>query len=126
VLELDTTSDASVQAAAARIAESFGASPPPLCGLVNNAGIAAGTVREVFNVNVRGVRRVDSAFAPLLSSRLVQMSSGVGPMTVNRCSDARKAQLLDPKISWEQIEGIMAEVLSYPKGDRASSSSHGV
>jgi len=95
VLELDTSSTASVQAAATVIAERFGASPPPLHGLINNAGIAAGSVEEVFIVNVLGVRRVDSAFAPLLSSRLVQMSSGVGPMTVSKCADARKVALLE-------------------------------
>jgi len=116
VLELDTASTESVRAAAARVVSLFGASPPPLYGLVNNAGIAAGAMEDVLNVNVRGVRRVDTAFAPLLSSRLVQMSSGVGPMTVSKCSDARKALLLDPNVTWEQIDSLMSEVVAYPNG----------
>ena len=64
VVELDSTSEASVAAAAAEVAKRHGATP--LYGVVNNAGIAAGTVAEILETNVRGPIRVDAAFLPLL------------------------------------------------------------
>ena len=53
VVEMDTASDSSVQAAAAQIVEKFGRAPAPLYAIVNNAGIASGTVSEILNVNVQ-------------------------------------------------------------------------
>jgi len=119
VLEMDASSDDSVSAAAATLSERHGSSPAPLYGLVNNAGIAAAAFEDILNVNVRGPRRVDSAFIPLLDplkGRVVLVSSGVGPMTVSKCSDERKAFFLDNGVTWEQIEALMAEMLAYPGG----------
>ena len=66
VIEMDTASDESVRKAAADLETALGKKPPPLYAIVNNAGIASGTVAEILNVNVRGPKRVDDAFGPLL------------------------------------------------------------
>ena len=88
-LTLDVTDDASVRAAADRLAGEVGA----LDVLVNNAGISLGTparaseepvedVRAMFEVNTFGPLRVTQAFLPLLraakGARIVMMSSGLG------------------------------------------------
>jgi carbonyl reductase 1 len=119
VLEMDTSSDESVKAAAATLQKQLGATPPPLHGIVNNAGIAAGTIGEVLNVNVRGPRRVDSAFIPLLdpkAGRIVQMSSGAASGCVSKSSDARKTFFTNPNVTWAEIGGLMDEVCAYPNG----------
>lgn len=88
-LSLDVTSDASVAAAAATLAQETGR----LDVLVNNAGISFGfdrppseepidQVRAIYDVNVFGSIRVTQAFLPLLrgssAARVVMMSSGIG------------------------------------------------
>ena len=127
VLEMDTGSDASVSAAAATLSKRHGASPAPLSAIVNNAGIAAAAFEDILNVNVRGPRRVDTAFIPLLESqgRIVLVASGVGPMTVSKCSDERKKFFVDPSVTWEQIEALMAEMLAYP-GGKKDLEAHGI
>lgn len=113
VLEMDTSLDASVCAAAAKVEALFGGSPPPLFGIVNNAGIAAGAIGDILNVNVRGVKRVDDAFLPLLdptAGRIVQMSSGFASGCISRSSAERQAFFVDPSVSWERISGVLDEV----------------
>ena len=88
-LVLDVTDEASVQQAAARLADDVSA----LDVLVNNAGINIGVpakisveslydMAEMFAVNAFGVVRVTQALLPLLrkssSARIVMMSSGLG------------------------------------------------
>lgn len=128
VLEMDTGSDASVAAAAATLSQRHGTSPAPLYGLVNNAGIAAAAFDDILNVNVRGPRRCDAAFIPLLDplrGRIVLVSSGVGPMTVAKCSDERKSFFVDQSVTWAQIEGLMTEMLAYP-GGKKDLEAHGI
>src|SRR5262249_28975604 len=90
-VELDVTKDASVAAAAERVAEAGG-----LDVLVNNAGIVgprrAGSeigpddLRLVFETNVFGIVRVTRAFVPLLERSahpvIVNVSSGMGSLSV--------------------------------------------
>ncbi|MCA2222627.1 SDR family NAD(P)-dependent oxidoreductase [Nonomuraea aurantiaca] len=92
-LVLDVTDTATIQAAAAHVADRYGR----LDVLVNNAGISghhAGEapsttrpelVRQVFETNVVGVLMVTNAFLPLLrrspAARIVNVSSGVGSLT---------------------------------------------
>ena len=119
MLEIDSSSDISVKTAAATLEKTYGATPPPLHGIVNNAGIAAGTINEVLNVNVRGPQRVDAAFLPLLDpkvGRIVQMSSGAASGCVSKSSDAKKAFFTNPDVTWTQIVGLMDEVEAYPAG----------
>jgi NAD(P)-dependent dehydrogenase (short-subunit alcohol dehydrogenase family) len=90
-VELDVTDDASVAAAAERVAENGG-----LDTLVNNAGIVGNRkpvpemgpddLRLVFETNVFGVVRTTRAFLPLLERSanpvIVNVSSGMGSIAV--------------------------------------------
>jgi NAD(P)-dependent dehydrogenase (short-subunit alcohol dehydrogenase family) len=92
-LRLDVTDDASVAAAAARIARD----PGRLDVLVNNAGIAIDdgppsrvsldVVRRTYETNVFGVVRTTQAFLPLLrrsdAGRIVNLSSSLGSLAKN-------------------------------------------
>jgi NAD(P)-dependent dehydrogenase (short-subunit alcohol dehydrogenase family) len=98
-LRLDVTDDASVRAAAARVAGWYGR----LDVLVNNAGISGGrkgqapgeidpdVIRAVFDTNLFGVIRVTEAFLPLLrksaGARIVNVSSGTA--SLHRMTDPR-------------------------------------
>lgn len=119
LLVLDTSSDDSVASAASQLRAKLSASGVSLYAIVNNAGIAAGTVSQVLNVNVRGPQRVDAAFLPLLDQergRIVQMSSGAAPGCVAASSPERQLFFMDKSIKWEQIEALMKEVEAYPHG----------
>lgn len=87
-VELDVTTDASVQAAARSVRETFG----HLDVLVNNAGVALGSAKPsqtrvedlqaVYETNVFAVVRVTNAFLPLLreapAGRIVNVTSKRG------------------------------------------------
>ena len=95
-VQLDVTDEASVAAAAERVAAETG-----LDVLVNNAGIVgdrttvedttAAHLRKVYETNVFGVVRVLNAFAPLLARSpnpvVVNVSSGMGSIAVTSDPD---------------------------------------
>jgi NAD(P)-dependent dehydrogenase (short-subunit alcohol dehydrogenase family) len=113
LLEIDTSSDSSVESASKALAAELG-SGQGLYAICNNAGIAGGELADIFNTNLLGPRRVDSAFLPLLDKqvgRIVQISSGSASQCVQKCSPARQAFFGDaaqPQ-AWESIEGLMSE-----------------
>jgi NAD(P)-dependent dehydrogenase (short-subunit alcohol dehydrogenase family) len=87
-IQIDVTDDASVDAAAKHVEETYGR----LDILINNAGIgsrqtpsARDSMREVLAVNVVGVVSVTEAFLPLLrhspAPRLIFVSSTTGSIT---------------------------------------------
>lgn len=91
VLEMDVTSDASVDAAAAHVL----ATTTGVDAVINNAGVGvlgvqetftAGDLQRLFDVNVFGAHRVTRAFTPALRAQghglLVFVSSLLGRITV--------------------------------------------
>ncbi len=115
VLPLEVSDEASVTAAAKRVAERYGRDPAPLYGIVNNAGIGLGSadLATILDVNTRGPKRVIDAFLRLLQEdgRIVNVSSASGPMFVSGCSEARQAEFTNPAGTWEDVEALMQEAL---------------
>ncbi len=105
VLELDVGSDASVRAAARRVE----AGGDALHAVVNNAGAITGTIAEVCDVNVYGIRRMCDAFAPLVAAggRIINVTSAAGPNFVARCWPERQAFFTDPHARWEALSALM-------------------
>ena len=115
VIELDVSSDASVTAAAAHVAETHGPQDA-LYGIVNNAGIGLGAegLATVLEVNTRGPQRVIEAFLPMLRAdggRIVNVSSAAGPNFVARCSAERQRALTHGDVTWADVDALMAECL---------------
>jgi len=108
LLVIDVSDGPSViQAAAALVPRA------PLYGLVNNAGIGSGELATVVAVNTKGPRVVCEAMLPLLADggRIVNVSSASGPNFVSRCSPERQAALVDPDITREALDALVAECL---------------
>jgi len=116
VVQLDVSDAASVAAAAATVKAALGGEP--LYGIVNNAGagLAQGGVTEeqVVDVNLYGCKRVCDAFVPLLAAggRVVNLGSGLGPGWMSRASEAQKATLCSPDVTWEQVVALAAADLA--------------
>jgi NAD(P)-dependent dehydrogenase (short-subunit alcohol dehydrogenase family) len=103
-VELDVTDEQCISQAAQYIAETFGR----IDILINNAGISGGNantpsdtalavMRTVYNTNVFGVVAVTKAMLPLLreslAGRIVNVSSGLGSITLARDRNSEFFQL---------------------------------
>lgn len=117
VLQLDVTSPASVAAAAAALG-----TQPPLYGLVNNAGLW-GAPAETLATNLRGVQRVTDALllAALLQpgARVVNVSSGMAPAFVAKCTAARQRALTTAAASTAEVARMADEFLAAHEGASA-------
>ena len=124
VLEMDQGSDTSVKSAEASWqAHGFANSDgdTTLYAIVNNAGIAIGSVADVLNVNVRGVKRVCDAFIKHVNKedgRVTMMSSGAGPGSVTKCSEERQRFFVRDDVEWKDIQGVMEEAEGLEKEGR--------
>ena len=82
-----------------------------LYALVNNAGIyKAGETEAMIKTNVFGPKLVTEAFAALLDAecgRVVHVSSGSGPMFVQKCSKEEQDFLCSDSNSWEAVENFL-------------------
>lgn len=119
VLALDVASDASVRAAAERVAKRCAGEARPLYAIVNNAGIGLGEsdLAAVVDVNTLGVRRMCEAFLPLVDAergRVVNITSASGPNFVEKCSPERQGFFLDPSHDWPTLAAFIDECLALP------------
>ncbi len=109
--------------AAAHIAATFGATPAPLYGVVNNAGVVTADIGTLLDVNVFGVRRVCEAVVPLLDptrGRVVNITSAAGPNYVADCDTERKRFFLDANIEWPALDAFMRQSIpSWPADNSA-------
>lgn len=105
-LEIDVTSIESIRAAAALVAQKGG-----LFGLVNNAGVLAKPSQDVLATNLIGVKSVCDVFLPLVSDRVVMISSGAASSFCSKCSPERVSQMVDDSITWTQIEALTGDFL---------------
>jgi len=106
LLQLDVTSDESVKAAVELLKAKY-EEDKPLYGLVNNAGGFSDSARGTVELNTYGLRRVCEAFLPLIQKnkgRIVQISSGAASMFVAKCSRKVQELLVNPSVSWLDIE----------------------
>lgn len=138
VVALDVTLPASVAAAASSLAAA-----PPLFALVNNAGLW-GAPAATIDTNFRGVLRVTDALLPALvqGGRVVNVSSGMGPMFVAKCAAARQAALTTPAATTSEVAraadaflaaheaaaadgGAALAALGYPPADADGTAAYG-
>lgn len=115
VVPIDVADARSVAAARARVAARLG--DRKLYGLVNNAGIGSrgARLRDVLEVNTRGVQRVCEAFVPLLDpkgGRIVNVTSASGPMFVARCSPERQRFVVDGAKGWPELSAFLDECIA--------------
>ena len=118
VLSLDVADTRSVSTAAGALADRG----VKLFGLVNNAGIAHGSLAAILRVNVLGVRAVCEAFLPLLEpdgGRIVNVTSASGPIFVGTCAPDRQRFFLDPEITWTRLEQLVESSVA-THGDAAA------
>jgi carbonyl reductase 1 len=124
VVEIDVSSDESVDRAAQVVREACG--DAQLYGIVNNAGIGLGgdDVRRVLDVNTRGIRRVCNAFIPLLADkgRIVNVTSAAGPNFVATCSPEMQAFFTSPDVTWQEIDALMNKCVAIDGDGKAFSS----
>jgi len=98
---LDVGNKDSVQAAAQSLAD------VKLFAIVNNAGVMArGASRVALDTNLCGTMSVCRAFIPFLEERgrVVNVSSASGPWFLNKASAQVKAVLMNPGVTWAEIE----------------------
>lgn len=122
VLEIDVARQESVTRAARTVTERFGTGAI-LYAVVNNSGVGTGHgMREVVEVNTRGVHRVCEAFLPLVepsAGRIVNVTSAAGPSFVEKCSEDRRRFFLDGTTSWAAIDALLEECIAM-EGDSAA------
>ncbi len=127
VVEIDVASDASVEKAAEAIQEACGGEP--LYGIVNNAGIGLGTsdLKQVLDVNTRGIYRVSTALIPLLGDggRIVNITSASGPLYVAECGPEYQRFFTRTDVTWNEIKRLMNDAESIA-GDAEAFESRGL
>ena len=94
VVEMDTSSKASIQRAAKTVKETIlpKSTPSSLYGIVNNAGMLGPPYEEAMATNYFGPRHVCDEFIPCLdperTTRIVNVASASGPNYVSRLRDS--------------------------------------
>jgi NAD(P)-dependent dehydrogenase (short-subunit alcohol dehydrogenase family) len=129
LVPLDVSADASVAAAAERVARSCGGDG--IYGIVNNAGIGTGAavgLADVLEVNTLGVQRVCETFLPLLDAthgRIVNVTSAAGPSFVATCSPDMQRFFLDDQMTWPRLRAFVDECVAMD-ADKAAFAAKGL
>mmetsp|Transcript_28317 Transcript_28317/g.48151 ORF Transcript_28317/g.48151 Transcript_28317/m.48151 type:complete len:343 (-) Transcript_28317:1228-2256(-) len=116
VLQLDVTSDTSVQDAMNTVRLNLGPEDK-LAGVVSNAGILWGyPLPELMEVCAVGVRRVLDAFVPLCQEedgRVVVVTSGLGPLMHSYASEEHQNALKSDDCTWDDtISPLITKCIS--------------
>ena len=108
LLELDTESDQSVKAAAAKV--------DSLWGLCNNAGVGFGrSIADTLAPNYYGSKRVCEAFLPKIESRICNIGSASAPNFVSSIGDpSLKAFFTSSSTTLEDLEKKLDEYSNAP------------
>jgi len=115
MVQIDTSSDESVAAAAQTVKNLLG--EEKLYAVVNNAGTGLGhgvDAAAMVKTNLFGPKRMCEAFLPLLDAsqgRIINVGSGAGSMYVGSVKDpVVKRQLCSEDQTWEQISAHLQSV----------------
>jgi carbonyl reductase 1 len=103
VIQIDVGDDTSV-AAAADVMKNKGIT---LYALVNNAGVGLNATGEVLPTNFYGPKRVSDAFLHLVSSRIVNVSSGSASGWLRNQNDATKSLFSSADTTWEELDAAV-------------------
>lgn len=110
LLQIDVADDTSCAAAAGALKEKNVA----IYALVNNAGIGlstdSGDPAAVLNTNLHGAKRVTEAMIDLIDpaqGRVVNVSSGMGPLWLQSQDSETKALFTSPDLGWEELEAAV-------------------
>mmetsp|Transcript_32778 Transcript_32778/g.64955 ORF Transcript_32778/g.64955 Transcript_32778/m.64955 type:complete len:273 (+) Transcript_32778:58-876(+) len=103
VVQIDVTNDASVSAAV-EVVRSKGTG---LYALVNNAGVGLKAGGSVLPTNFYGPKRVSEAFLPLVTERIVNVSSGAASMWLRNQDDGTKRLFTSPDTTWDELDAAV-------------------
>ncbi|MBT8115581.1 MAG: SDR family NAD(P)-dependent oxidoreductase [Arenicella sp.] len=109
VVAIDVGDERSVAEAATGLQNS----DDELYGLVNNAGIASGSLTQILNVNVNGVQRVCEKIIPLMPNggRVVNVASASGPNFVSQCASEWQQFFQNEQLTWPELSQFMQHCL---------------
>ena len=111
VVQLDVTSEESINAALSQVKSALG-SDGKLAGVVSNAGILWGySLPELMDVCATGVKRVLDAFVPIIEDdgRVVVVTSGLGPLMHSYAGEERQVELKSEDCTWEDTISPMID-----------------
>ena len=115
LLVMDVSDDKSVKAAAEKMKD------VQLYALVNNAGIGlqtagSGGADALLATNFYGPKRVTDAFAPMVTDRIVNVSSGGASMWLRNQSDEIKTFFTNPNTTWDELAAKMEALKPHQTG----------
>ena len=105
VVALDVCKQDSVHRATTQLQESG----HELYALVNNAGIATGSLSQILDVNAYGMQRVSEQLLPLIKDggRVINVASASGPNYVAQCSKKWQEFFQNHQTEWPQLDKFM-------------------
>ncbi|MFK8020465.1 MAG: SDR family NAD(P)-dependent oxidoreductase [Pseudomonadales bacterium] len=111
ILEIDVCNENSVAQAAVEMASMTEKNGDELVAMVNNAGIARGSLADIVEVNSYGMMRATEHLAPLIcdGGRVVNVTSASGPNYVAECAPQWQEYFKNAQLDWPQADKFMQE-----------------